>query len=72
MPRWGGEFELELSLQQNLHVLSFIMEVFKGKKFTAYGSEKEVHKRGTGPNSENQHLGEVFVYKFGPGGWQEF
>ena len=53
---WGGEFEPELSFEQNLHVLSFNMEMFKGKKFTAHSSEEEVHKKVTGPNSAQRKI----------------
>ena len=75
---WGGEFEPELSFEQNLHVLSFNMEIFKGKKFTAHSSEEEVHKKVTGPNSAQRKikstLGEIFEHKFSSegGGGQEF
>ena len=50
-----GEFEPEMSLQQNPHILSFNMEVFRGKKLTAYGLE-EVNKKVTGPNSGKRKI----------------
>ena len=56
MPGWGGKFEPELSFERNLHVLSFNMEIFKGKKFTAYSSVEEVHKKVTGPSSGRRKI----------------
>ena len=69
MPWWGGEFEPEESLQWNLHILSFNMEVFKVKKFTAYGSEREVHKKVTGPNSRKRKIKSTLVSGIGTQFW---
>lgn len=69
MPRWDGEFEPEESLQWNLHILSFNMEIFKVKKFTAYGLEREVHKKVTGPNSRKRKIKSTLVSGIGTQFW---
>lgn len=45
------------------------MEVFKVKKLTAYGSEREVHKKVTGPNSRKRKIKSTLVSGIGTQFW---